>query len=246
MRPGPSAHDVAVRALVLHSVAKIAMAISMRRQMSDEEFVTIRDHYLRLVLPFVPAFGIEDGVFLIEDDPERLDASWPVALVRIEHFQVMAWALGHLDALPAYDQLADIQLLDIPALKEPAHLPFAVLRPANEIEHEGKIAELWYWRAQVHPAVLAGESIPPSAEANKRGQITYADEVRRRAETGAVTGILPPAINGDFPAFGKSYRDLTEQEYRQVSTVAYHRHYSFTWLRGLAPMNDWDHTARNL
>lgn len=183
---------------------------------------------------------------MIEDDLERQEEQWPVALGRIEHFQVMAWALGCLDILPAYDKLADTALLDVPALSEPAHLPFAVLRPVGEIEHAGKIAELWYWRAQVHRAVHDGTPIPPSEELEKRGIRTYADHARWLAETGASTGILPPPIDGDFPAIGKPYRDLTEQEYGLVSSVAYQRHYSFTWLRGLAPMNDWDHAKRNL
>jgi hypothetical protein len=243
---GPLAQDVAVRALVLHSVVKIAMAVAHRRRMSEVEFASIRDHYVRLVLPYVPAFGIEDGGFLIEDDPARQEEQWPIALGRIEHFQVMAWALGHLDALPAYDRPADTALLDVPDLKDPARLPFAVLRPVAEIEHAGQVAELWYWRAQVHRAVRDGIAIPPSDETVKLGIHTYADHARWLAERHGATGILPPAIDGDFPAFGKPYRDLTEDERGLIYEVTYQRHYSFTWLRGLSPMNDWDHTARNL
>lgn len=246
IRRGPLAYDVAVRALVLYAVVKIAMAVAHRRSMSDSDFSSMRDDYLRLVLPYVPAFGIEDGCFLIEDDPARQEQQWPAALGRMEHFQVMAWALGCVDDLPAYDKLADTTLLDVPALSQPAHFPFAVLRSTSEIEHAGKVAELWYWRAQVHRAVRDGTPIPPSEELEKRGIRTYADHARWLAETGAETGILPPAIDGDFPAFGKPYRDLTEDERGLIYEVTYQRHYSFTWLRGLSPMNDWDHTARNL
>ncbi|MBL8704750.1 MAG: hypothetical protein JNM30_07905 [Rhodospirillales bacterium] len=243
---GPLARDVAVRALVLRSVVKIAMAVSKRDSMSEEDFSAIRDHYLRLVLPYVPAFGIEDGVFLIEEDPARLEAAWPAAICRIEHFQVMAWALGRLDALPPYDTIADITLLDLPALKEPAQLPFAVLRPAGEIDHAGKVGELWYWRIQVHKLVRDGAPLPPSDETDKLGLRTYADYARWLAETSSAMGILPAPIGGDFPAFGKPYRDLADEELGRIYNITYQRHYSFTWLRRLALMNDWDHAKQNL
>jgi len=242
----PLAHDVAIRALVLKSVVMLAVAVSQRRDMQEADFVTIRDGCLRPLMPHVDAMGIEDGAFLIEEDAARQEAEYPAALGRIEHLQVMAWALGHLDALPAYDQLASIDLIKLPAFQQPNYLPLAELRPVEEIEHVGKVAELWYWRAQMHAAIRDGVETPRSPEVDELGVRTYADYARWLAETRGAEGILPLAIGGDFSAFGKPYRDLTEQEYGLVSTVTYHRHYSFTWLRGLAPMNDWDHTARNL
>jgi hypothetical protein len=49
--------------------------------------------------------------------------------------------------------------------------------------------------------------------------------------------LIPPPIGGDFPAFGKSYRDATHEKYSQLQSKAAERHHAMNWLCGSAPKN---------
>ena len=44
----------------------------------------------------------------------------------------------------------------------------------------------------------------------------------------------------DFPAFGKAYRNLSEDEYEQATSIAMERHLALNWLCGYD--SDWDET----
>ena len=45
-------------------------------------------------------------------------------------------------------------------------------------------------------------------------------------------------IGGDFPVRGKAYRDLSEDEYNQATSIAMERHRALNWLCGYS--TDWD------
>jgi hypothetical protein len=53
----------------------------------------------------------------------------------------------------------------------------------------------------------------------------------------AEAGDFEAPIDGDFPAFGKPYRDLTEAEFSVAMSIALERHRALNWLCGYAPGN---------
>lgn len=46
------------------------------------------------------------------------------------------------------------------------------------------------------------------------------------------------AIDGDFPAFDKAYREATAEESEVLRSIALERHYTLNWLCGMG--EDWD------
>ncbi len=62
------------------------------------------------------------------------------------------------------------------------------------------------------------------------------------AEKAAEDGLFDRAIEGDFPAHGRSYAQLTADEWSAVSSIAMERHKALNWLCGYAPGNKWEDT----
>jgi len=54
--------------------------------------------------------------------------------------------------------------------------------------------------------------------------------------------MMAKTINNDFPARGKAYREITQQEADELEQIAQHRHKVSNWLSGLAPANNWGAT----
>jgi hypothetical protein len=61
---------------------------------------------------------------------------------------------------------------------------------------------------------------------------------QKAAETAYAEGSIAQPIDGDFPAYGKSYRALDAGEYAAVTSRAVERQYALNWLCGYA--SDWD------
>jgi hypothetical protein len=61
---------------------------------------------------------------------------------------------------------------------------------------------------------------------------------RRRATSWRAEGAIPEPIDGDFPAFGKAFRELAADEHAAVAATALERLYALNWLCGYA--SDWD------
>ena len=51
---------------------------------------------------------------------------------------------------------------------------------------------------------------------------------------------IPAPIDGDYPAFGKAYRDLDEIEYSTATSITTERHFALNWVCGYS--DDWDKT----
>jgi hypothetical protein len=49
--------------------------------------------------------------------------------------------------------------------------------------------------------------------------------------------LIPPPIGGDFPAFGKSYRDATREECSQLQSKAAERHHAMNYLTATEPLS---------
>jgi hypothetical protein len=154
---------------------------------------------------------------------EVINATW-----RVEALAVLLWALRISESIPPYDtQVALDAMLECSGfLKDTAAVVAeARLRNAVELRDARKIAELWHWRAtayQIEYEAACGESSTGTEVEFVRAAASKAQDVGRFT-----------AIDGDFPAFGKPYREATEEEWRLLLGIARERHYALNWLTGM-------------
>jgi hypothetical protein len=165
------------------------------------------------------------------DGRERTNASW-----RAEAAGVLAWSLRLLGKIPAYDTEFDASDIwaEVPRIGEAMEdfIRTAMFRPAAEIRDARELAEFWMWRAQT--ARIQADSEHTSQTSHER----YSEYVRSAAKKGMANAWFI-AINEDFPAFGKSYAELSPQEHRRAASIAQERLWGLNWLCG--PGRNWDH-----
>jgi hypothetical protein len=153
-------------------------------------------------------------------DPGVVDALW-----RGEALGTLLWALRLLE-LPPYDTpFAAAETLATPTSE-------AELRPLDELELEREAARLWHWRARTSQLAAAG-ALELGWRYASVDQLVAATAMRGHEE-----GLLPAPLRGDFPAFGKIYRQLTPLERAEAHSIALERHHALNWLCGLG--ESWD------
>lgn len=249
----PSGVDVARRAAILkYQIVQVATTPprELVEQLSAEwsendrrEFTTALEANRRELVDALRSSGLwedtspsERAIFecpaLQLTERQVIDTSW-----RAESLGCLAWALGLLDQLPAYDtQINPERLLPlIPVDDIGAFIRGARLREASEIERARDIAELWHWRSRTRELEEMGYT-PPA------GQPKLAEILRDLVPLSAADGMIPAPIGGDFPVLGRAYRDLSPEEWGSVQSIAMERHFALNWLCGYAPDNEWDET----
>ena len=160
------------------------------------------------------------------------DVSW-----LMEAAECLLWALGHVEALPAYDTQADIEHLKrLPAGTVRDLQRSAILRDPKALSVARDVAELWHWRSRTRQLMENGTPVT-----TPQG-LTLSDVIRLAAEQAASRGDIPAAIEDDFPVFGRSYAQASSEEWAQVTSIAMERHRAFNWLCGYAPRNLWQDT----
>lgn len=163
---------------------------------------------------------------------QRINASWLA-----ESMCCLIWALGAKEQIPPYDFETNPKLFfkggdhAISSIKE------ASLRPAEEIDRQRDWAELWHWRCRTRK-LLEEKRIP---EALPNG-MSMASVIQMTAEKAAAEGIFPEPASGDFPAFGRPFREITDEQFARVTSISQERHKALNWLCGYAPGNRWDET----
>lgn len=160
-----------------------------------------------------------------------IDASW-----RGEALFTLLWCLGWTDQILPYDVQArprDIpEIIPRPGFSTKHFIENAKLRPRKEIEKARDLAELWHWRSRTTQLIKDGLYDDPEE----------LDEiVRMTAKAAKENGDIPTPIDGDFPAQGKAYRDLSAEEYNLVTSIAMERHFSLNWVCGYSE-GGWDKT----
>jgi len=169
---------------------------------------------------------------------QQVDASW-----RMEAAQILMWALGMLPELPPYDTLAGHDLLkQIPSREVAPFIRSARLRSQAELDRARDTAEFWHWRSRTRQLIERGDAFPDDEKMKAAGFRSYDDIVRLSARKAAEEGTIPPCVEEDFPAKGKAYRDMTEEEWSEVRSVTAERHFALNWLCGYARDNKWDET----
>jgi hypothetical protein len=154
---------------------------------------------------------------------EVVNATW-----RQESIGVLLWALSEYEELPPYDsEFANVAEV-VPVLAPTEQfVTQAVLRPDDEIERARDVAELWHWRSRTTQLQNA-----PDAYASVREEHDLDAIVRAAATHAYEQGDIAEPIGDDFPAFGKAYRDLTDDEYARATSIAMERHLALNWLCG--------------
>lgn len=181
-------------------------------------------------------YSLASAVTLTEQ--QQIDGSW-----RIESLQVLGWSLGNLDCLPAYDTQCSVEFLKrYPAGRHQDFISAARLRPDPEISQAREIAELWHWRSRTRQLQEQGVPLPDLCDESGERLQSLDDVVREAAKFAAERGDLPRLIEGDFPVFGKAYRDISDEEWSIVQSITMERHFTLNWLCGYSPDMMWDDT----
>jgi hypothetical protein len=173
---------------------------------------------------------LEAGIGRISEQ-QRIDAGWLA-----ESIACLLWALKFIPQIPSYDHEAGDLVNAIPAISIKDLVKQAQLRSREEIERQRDIAELWHWRARTRRLQEEGHSF------QLPNDYTIEQVIELAASKGAENGDLPHPIQSDFPAIGKPYRDLSLEEYAQVTSIAQERHKALNWLCGYSPKGLWTNT----
>jgi hypothetical protein len=169
---------------------------------------------------------------------QHLDGMW-----RLEAAQVLMWALRLLTELPGPDTQSVVNLPELEILSHPtSFLNSAVLRIQSDIAHARDVAEFWHWRSRTEELIRAGRSLLPDEQMIRKGLRSYQDIVRQAVNAAHENGDIHFVIGGDFGVKGKSYAELTPEEWSEVRSITIERHRALNWLCGYSPGNDWDQT----
>ncbi|HVU28212.1 MAG TPA: DUF4272 domain-containing protein [Verrucomicrobiae bacterium] len=167
------------------------------------------------------------------DDRQIVNASW-----RTESVMVLMWVLGLISELPSFDVQASLDLLkQIPNENLSSFFSNAKLIEQEIIEQKRTEAELWHWRSRTRQLIQRKEPFPQNIPQFK----SYDEIVRFSAKAASEKDGLK-IIDEDFAVKGKAYRDLTDAEWSEVTSIAIERHFALNWLCGRAPGNNWDET----
>ncbi len=255
-RRPPTKAEAFLRALALLNVTSYAMVIPPRDQIKNpadlspedlaeftssaekmrDEFWSKRRGYTAELSPREREFA--QTTMLTMTARQQVDASW-----RLESFQVLLWALGMHEGLPEWNERAGHDLAKmLPAAMVPKFLAMCSLRPRAELERARSTAEVWHWRSRTRQLIDAGRKFDPNPEMPKAGLVSFDAIVRLTARKLKESGELAQIVDEDFAVGGKAYRDLSAEEFAEVTSITVERHFALNWLCGIAPGNRWDET----
>lgn len=253
----PDANDVAIRAIVLRHVIAYALITPTRETLdqaamwwTDEEkrafardAKSTRDEYWanlgryrKFLSPLELAFSRTTRETMT--DAQLINASW-----RVEALTPILWSLGIIENIPAYDTQSLPEIYgDFPKVDADEFVANAEMRPSVEIDRARDIAEAWHWRSRTRQIVEDGEPFPSTPELEAAGFTSFDSVVRSSAKMHDGDGTFSSMIDEDYPAFGKAYRDLTDDEWTTTRSITMERHFALNWLCGFAPGHRWDET----
>jgi hypothetical protein len=162
-----------------------------------------------------------------------VNASW-----RMESVLILMWALGIISEMSAFHVQAPLNLLkQIPSENLSNFFANAKLIGGKIIEQKRSLAELWHWRSRTRRLIEEKTPFPINIP-----QFKNYDEIVRVSAKAANEKDGLKIIDEDFAVKGKAYRDLTDIEWSEVSSISVERHFVLNWLCGYAPENRWDET----
>lgn len=224
---------VAFRALSLGGyIVRGELDISARFQ-KDQEILKSIDELVTLLLAWLKKEDLLNYLSSEEIDSiskslgEWNDIELIKSIWKNESLGILLWALSLIPEIPPYDNLfLPERLIERLTLFRPKEyfLERVSLRDMEEIKRERNIAEHWFWRLQIFDREKENET---PAE-----NITFKDIISSVSEKAYLDGYIPKPINGDFPVLGKSFRELTLDEYMKISYIIIERYETLNWLCG--------------
>jgi len=164
---------------------------------------------------------------------DLLNAFW-----RREALMAILWSLRIVDPMPPSDvqlELGDL-LRSVGLLKETSQFrKVASLRSAEEVRKMRDHAEFWLWRARTTQLQNSPDSSNDPRISKEKLEVIIA----QAAEAGEQKGLFR-CIEGDFPAFGKPFRRLSEDEWSLMNSICRERLYGLNWLCNVDGVQ-WDH-----
>src|SRR5882762_6158542 len=164
---------------------------------------------------------------------DLLNAFW-----RREALMAILWSLRIVDPMPPSDvqlELGDL-LRSVGLLKETRQFrKVASLRSAEEVRKMRDQAELWLWRVRTTQL----QNSPDSFNDSRISKEQLAVIIAQAAEAGEQKGMFR-CIEGDFPAFGKPFRGLSEDEWSLMHSICRERLYGLNWLCDMHGV-EWDY-----
>ena len=152
-----------------------------------------------------------------------LDAWW-----RREGLLVLLWSMQVIDSLPDADTQLNLDdlLRSACLLKDTREFRRTTkLRNSDEINKARDIAELWLWRARTTQLQDSDKSSSEPGMSKNELQLI----VRLAAEAGERDGMFK-CTRGDFPCFGKSFSELSADEWSLIHSISIERRYALNWL----------------
>ncbi len=146
------------------------------------------------------------------------------------------WALGLIGCTDPFDIESDENLMSqVPLWNVEDFVKHAKLRNGKQISNYLDTVELWHYRSNewLRDQEL-GDGTPHFGLDTTIGSIKYS------AQNAYKTGRVPKLIDGDFPALGKAFRDLSTSEWNHVNSTIVARLRTLHWLCGKAPDDVWD------
>ncbi len=250
----PSAQDVAKRLIILKYVVVKSAAVPPKTLLDnsysswskDEQnkFVKLTKDQNNEVISSIKSHKLwslmtkEEKEF-IQSVPPKVDTQQHInAMWRLESAIVLMWALGLIPYFPPFDSQSNLEILkQIPFLNIDSFINNARLIPDSEIERKRSIAELWHWRSRTRQ-MIEEKRVPPAGI----GFESFDQIVRAAAKEAYKKGDLADIIDEDFVVMGKSYRELSDDEWSEVRSITMERHHALNWLCGYAKGNQYDQT----
>lgn len=159
------------------------------------------------------------------------DAVW-----RGEALGIILWALKIEKEILPYDTkylVEDLGTLAAMMTDVKGFADKAELRDRQEIAIARDVAELWHWRSRT--TRVQKEKLIEAPEG-----YTFPGIIRMACEKAYDDGVIPKPIDDDFPVLGKAYKDLNEDNFNLLTSIAQERHFALNWLCGYS--KDWDKT----
>jgi hypothetical protein len=169
---------------------------------------------------------------------EMLDGWW-----RREALTVLEWSLRIIEPMPAADTQIPMEdvLESAWLLKDTSSFrKAAALRSTEEISSQRDTAEFWLWRVRTTTLMSYSTEDLVKHRTSKDKLRTIADHAAATAEANG----LFKCINGDFPAFGKAFRELNDKELRLITSISMERLHGLNWLCVIDGL-DWDDVETN-